>query len=134
MEELLEKQANPNNCLSCGSELTGRMGKKFCTDQCRAQYHNKRKPIEERWIQQLSRILRKNRSVLRTLNPTGHSTVRQEVLLQMGFDFRFYTHQYRTEKGHTYYFCYEWGYQVLDQGKVLIVQWQKYMKPTNTTG
>ena len=64
--------------------------------------------------------------------PAGHSTVRPEVLEQMGFNFKFYTHQYRTDKGATYYFCYEWGYQVLDNGKVLIVNWQNYMKPFST--
>jgi predicted nucleic acid-binding Zn ribbon protein len=86
MEELLKKEAQLQECLTCGSELTGRAGKKFCSDQCRAQYNNRKKTTEERWIQQLNRILRKNRTVLRTLNPKGHSTVRQEVLLQMGFD------------------------------------------------
>lgn len=132
MEELLKKEDNPQNCLSCGSGLTGRMGKKFCSDQCRAMYHNRRKTTEERWIQGLNSILRKNRFVLKTINPVGHSTVRQEVLQQMGFDFRFYSHQYRTEKGAVYYFCYEWGYHVLEQGKIRIVNWQKYMKPLST--
>jgi hypothetical protein len=46
--------------------------------------------------------------------------------------FRFYTHQYKTGKGDIYYFCYEWGYQVLEQNKVLIVNWQKYMKPLSS--
>lgn len=134
MVELLEKEPRPEACLSCGSPLSGRLDKKFCSDQCRSQFNNRRKSKEEKWIQQLNRILRKNRKVLKDLNPVGHSTVRQEALEQMGFDPRFYTHQYRTEKGSIYYFCYEWGYQVLDQGKILIVNWQKYMKPFNTAG
>lgn len=131
MEELPENDNKQEDCLNCSAHLKGRFGKKFCSDQCRAQYHNLKKTKDEKWIQQLNRILRKNRTVLKDLNPAGNSTVRQEVLEQMGFNFKFFTHQYKTQKGTTYYFCYEWGYQVLDNGKVLIVIWQNYMKPFN---
>lgn len=129
MDELLKNEIKPDSCLSCGAGLTGRLGKKFCSDQCRAQFHNKIKSKEERWIHEVHRILRKNRSVLKSLNPAGHATVRQEVLVNMGFDARFYSHQYKTNNGHVYYFCYEWGYKMVENEKVLIVQWQKNMKP-----
>lgn len=132
MDILSEPNPSPDTCLSCGDKLSGRIGKKFCSDQCRAMFHNRRKTREEKWIQQLNRILRKNRSVLKSQNPKGHSTVRQEFLKELGFDFRFYTHQYQTQAGHAYYFCYEWGYRVLEEGKVLIVNWQDYMKPVST--
>lgn len=132
MEDLLEKDAVPEICLSCGDKLAGRLGKKFCSDQCRAQFNNRKKSKEEKWIQQLNRLLRKNRRILKDINPAGHSTVRLEVLDQMGFDYRFYTHQYRTEKGETYYFCYEYGYHVISNQKVLIVNWQNYMKAFST--
>lgn len=131
MDKLLKKEENPATCQTCGKEMSGRVGKKFCSDQCRAMFHNRRKEKEEKWIQNLNRILRKNRTVLKTLNPKGQSKVRQEVLVNLGFDFRFYTHQYKTAKGDTYYFCYEWGYLVLPQEKVLIVNWQDYMKPVS---
>ena len=90
MGENTTKKNQPEQCLSCGSKLAGRLGKKFCSDQCRAQFNNRRKVKEERWIQQLNRILRKNRSVLKNLNPVGQSKVRQEVLKELGFDRDFY--------------------------------------------
>lgn len=132
MSDFLQNDKNVEVCLSCSGKLTGRIGKKFCSDQCRAQYHNRRKTNEEKWIQQLNRILRKNRTVLKDLNPAGKATVRQEIMEQLGFDPRFYTHQYKTDKGDIYHFCYEWGYQMLDNGKVLIVRWQNYMKPLSS--
>ncbi|WP_224994602.1 hypothetical protein [Cesiribacter sp. SM1] len=120
----------PVVCQECGQAMKGRRGKKFCSDQCRAAYHNTQKSEEEKKVLQLNSILRKNRSILKKLNPEGYTNLRPEVLKQMGFDFRFYTHQFKTDKGEVYYFCYEWGYQVLQQqGKVLIINWQKYMKP-----
>ena len=115
-------------CSNCGTKFSGRKDKKFCSDQCRATYHNDKKLKEEKWIHHLNRILRKNRTVLKTLNPTGHSTIRIQHLKERGFDDRFYTHQYKTAKGEIYYFCYEYGYQVISPEKVLIVTWQNYMR------
>lgn len=132
MDDFLLFEPNPNECLSCGARLTGRLGKKFCSDQCRATYHNQQKPKEEKWIHQLNKRLRKNRSILKNLNPIGQSIIRINVLEGMGFDFRFYTHQYQT-KEFTYYFCYEWGYRLLDQERINIITWQKYMEPVNAT-
>ncbi len=40
-----------------------------------------------------------------------------------GFDFRYFTHLYRTKNGNTY----DYSYLLLDEGKVLIVNWQPYM-------
>ena len=133
MDFLPAEPDDEKRCLSCGGDVSGRMGKKFCSDQCRAQFHNKKKNKDEKWIKGLNSRLRKNRTILKKLNPVGHSTVRQEVLKSYKFDFRFYTHQLKTAKGATYYFCYEWGYQVLAEGKVLILNWQDYMKPFETT-
>ena len=48
---------------------------------------------------------------------------------ERGFDYRFYTHQYKTAKGEIYYFCYEYGYHVISAEKALVVNWQNYMKP-----
>ncbi|RDC62494.1 hypothetical protein [Adhaeribacter pallidiroseus] len=75
----------------------------------------------------INRILRKNRSILKVSSPLGKTTTRQEYLLQQGFDFRHFTHQYQTQKGNTYNFCYDFGYLLLPEEKVLIVNWQSYM-------
>ncbi|WP_266205307.1 hypothetical protein [Pontibacter kalidii] len=41
------------------------------------------------------------------------------------FDFRHFTYLYRT--GNTYHFCYDYGYLLLEDGKLLIMNWQPYM-------
>jgi len=45
------------------------------------------------------------------------------------FNFNYFTHQYKTAKGNTYHFCYDYGYLLLPEEKVLIVNWQPYMQP-----
>lgn len=116
-------------CQECRQPIVGRIDKKYCSDQCRFLHHNRRKRRQEVTIGNVNRVLRRNRSVLRQLNPVGKTTVRQEVLTQMGFDFRFYTHVYRTQKGLLYYFCYELGYAFTndDPPKCVLVTWQPYM-------
>ncbi len=125
-----------NTCLNCQKPLLGRLGKKFCCDQCRATYHNQNKRPYEEAIKLVNSQLRKNRTILKTLCPLGKATVRKEVLVQMGFSFRHFSSLYG-QPDKTYYLCYDYAYlPIMDYSnsegkeipKVLIVQQQDYMK------
>ena len=118
-----------NVCLECGSQLIGRLDKKFCTDQCRYLYNNKQKRQHEAGIQNINRILRKNRSILKSLNPVGKTTVRRSLLENKGFEFDFFTHTYRSKGGSLYYFVYEYGYGLEQDEKIVLVTYQNYMNP-----
>ncbi len=115
-------------CPECGNHITGRADKKFCSDQCRAIHNNRLKSDKEKDVLRINSILRKNRSILKKYSPIGKTTVRKEVLTAEKFDFNYFTHIYRTNKGNTYYFCYEYGYLLIQDEKLLIVNWQDYMK------
>lgn len=127
---------SPHTCLNCAEALQGRTDKKFCSDQCRASYNNRnRKPYEEA-IARLNAQLRKNRTILKTLCPTGKATVRREVLADMGFSFRHFTSLYG-KPSKLYFLCYDFAYMPLVEKslseqrlvqKVLIVQRQDFMK------
>jgi len=58
--------------------------------------------------------LRKNRRILRELNPDGKAKVKKQTLLSKGFSFKYFTNVYTTKEGKVYYFCYEYGYLPLD--------------------
>lgn len=79
-------------------------------------------------MREVNTALRRNRQILQRASPEGKTTLRREVLQLAGFDFRHFTHQYRTRQGNIYNFCYDYGYLLLDDGKVLIVNWQPYME------
>ncbi|ALJ01683.1 hypothetical protein DC20_21765 (plasmid) [Rufibacter tibetensis] len=117
-------------CGHCGEPIAGRADKRFCSDQCRARSGNRRKLEDraERLMREVNNALRRNRLILERLSPEGKTTLRREVLLQAGFDLRYFTHLYRTQKGNTYHFCYDYGYLLLEEEKVLIVNWQQYME------
>ncbi|KAA9345886.1 hypothetical protein [Adhaeribacter soli] len=116
-------------CLHCGIPISGRSDKQYCTDQCRANARNSRKTEDkaERYMKQVNQVLRTNRQILHKASPEGKTTLRRQVLELAGFDFRHFTSVYRTQKGSTYYFCYDYGYLLLPEEKVLIVNQQLYM-------
>lgn len=123
-------------CLNCKEPLHGRSDKKFCSDQCRATYNNQHRKPHEEAIKKLNAQLRKNRTILKTLCPTGKATVRREVLAEMGFSFRHFTSAYG-KAADLYFLCYDYAFKPIyersqEHGttiqKVLIVQQQDYMK------
>jgi len=117
-------------CPQCGNTLTGRIDKRYCSDQCRAQSHNqhRRQNAGEQLILSINAIMRKNRTILRQFSPQGKTTTYRQLLEAAGFDLRHFTHLYKAKNGNTYHFCYDYGYLLLDDGKVLIVNWQPYME------
>lgn len=114
-------------CKECNSEFMGRTDKQFCSDQCRYIFNNRKKRNSEKLILDVNKALRRNRSILKKFSPIGKTTIRKEILLLSGFDFKYFTHIYSSQKGLKYNFCYEYGYSLLPDEKVLIVNHQPYM-------
>jgi len=108
-------------CLECGGKISGRADKKFCSDQCRVSYNNKLNRDETAYMNNVTNILRKNRRVLLELNTTGKTKVNRDKLNDKGFDFNYFTGQYKTKDGSVYNFCYEQGYLPLENNWYLLV-------------
>lgn len=108
-------------CLECGAKISGRADKKFCSDQCRVAYNNKLNRDETAYMNNVTNILRKNRRVLLELNTTGKTKVNRDKLNDKGFDFNYFTSQYKTKDGSVYNFCYEQGYLPLENNWYLLV-------------
>lgn len=123
----MEKNAL-RSCFYCEKPINGRRDKKFCDTNCRVLFHQEKKQIEEAHYLKVLEILKKNRKILKRLNPTGHSTLRRSFLLEMGYNFNYYTNTYKTKSGGTYFFCFEFGFrETHNPDKINIVIWQDYM-------
>lgn len=109
-------------CLECGELLTGRIDRKFCSDACRIAYNNRVYRKENVFIQKINKKLKRNRDILKALNPEGKARVSKEDLLKKGFSFNFFTHQLKTKKGQVYTFVYEYGYLPLEDGMFFLVK------------
>lgn len=114
-------------CLHCHAVLNGRSDKKFCNQYCKSAWHNSHANPLETTLKKVNSCLRKNRSILKFYSPLGKTTIRKEVLIKQGFNFRYFTHQFKTQKGITYNLVYDYGYLMLDDDKVLIINIQPYM-------
>lgn len=73
-------------------------------------------------IQKVNRVLKKNHSILESLNKTGKTKVNRSKLLQEGFDFNYFTSIYETQKGGRYYYCYDQGYIALSDELYLLIK------------
>lgn len=113
---------NERTCLNCQRELRGRSDQKFCSDQCRNTYNNKRNADSNNFIRKVNYTLRKNRRILAELNPGGKTKIHRKQLIKAGFDFDYFTGTYTTRKGHVYYFCYEQGYLPIDDDMLVLVR------------
>jgi hypothetical protein len=124
---------NPRKCLACGKSLTGRSDKKFCDSYCRNGYNNKAKSGDEKFIQQVNKLIRRNRRILKTLCPEGKAVVRKELLDKLDFKYGVFSGLYQVNN-NTYYLSYDYGYAVHYERsipKVIIIQKQDYMRDFN---
>jgi predicted nucleic acid-binding Zn ribbon protein len=108
-------------CSECGTALKGRADKKFCSDQCRTSFNNRRKSIENTYIKDVNSILKKNRRILVEMNPDGKSRVSRDKLKSKGFNFSYFTSTYTTKEGAQYFYCYDQGYLPIEKDYCLLV-------------
>jgi hypothetical protein len=109
-------------CKECEEPLVGRSDKKFCSDQCRNAYNNRMNSDVTKVMRNINYVLRRNRRILHELLPENKRKVQRSLLLQRGFDFSYFTHEYRTKRGEIYRFCYELGYLLIDHDQMLLVR------------
>jgi uncharacterized protein (UPF0335 family) len=112
-------------CLHCSTKIVGRKDKKFCDVHCRSAYHHQTKSLrEESFKNSIERILNKNRKILKGILRDKQKIVSAELLKSSGFDFKYFTHCLKNQKGAEYRFCFEYGYLILEgaEGRVLVVR------------
>lgn len=112
-------------CLECGKALlAGRPDRRFCSEACRTNYHNRQKIYEHAEIKKISNILKHNRRILkRLLGDNKEKLVSQEKLLKQGFEFGYYTHHRKSAvKKYDYTYCFDYGYRASEESCYKIVK------------
>jgi len=115
-------------CLECGDEFTGRIDKKFCSDQCRNTYNNNQNKDAINYVRNINYILRKNRRILEILNTHGKTKLPKSQLAAKGFNFAYHTNIYSTRAGKEYVYCYDQGYVELEVNTVMLVVKREYVE------
>jgi hypothetical protein len=115
-------------CIECNELLEGRTDQKFCSDYCKSSFHYKKnKNKRPSTYIRIDNQLKLNRNILKKYNQSGQSQIRKELLLNEGFNFKYYTQSWTAKNGNLYHFCYEYGFRDLNDGKYTLIIWQNYM-------
>lgn len=113
-------------CTECNAPLNGRSDQRFCSSLCRNSYNNRLKQKSSTpYVRQIHNILMKNRTILQRLNKDGKAYCKREILVNKGFNFKYFTHTLETKKGNKYFFCFEEGYLSSEREFVTLVRNEK---------
>jgi transcriptional accessory protein Tex/SPT6 len=120
----LQMNTSEKKCHECEKPLKGRVDKKFCDDFCRNSYNNKLNSDTNGYVRNINNALRKNRRILEEALPANEemAKITRSKMLEKGFQFKYLTHTYTNKKGNIYYFCYEYGYLLLEGDWILVVK------------
>ncbi len=104
-------------CMQCGSPMKGRRDKKFCDDHCRNNYNNLLHLNTTSMMRKVHQVLRKNRRILEKALAKAKQSDRipLDSLLEEGFLPIYHTKSGSDEQGRSYFFCYEYGFQLHEQ-------------------
>jgi hypothetical protein len=114
-----------NQCLECKSAFTGRSDKKFCSDYCRNSFNNRRNSQSNNYIRRVNYVLKKNRKILASYYSPDDCVINRNKLLMDGYNFNFFTSYQKTNDGKTYYFCYDFGFQVVKNNLLSVISLKK---------
>ena len=109
-------------CPECGDKIIGRIDKKFCSDWCRSTYNNRINKDSKNLIRNTNNRLRKNWRILNELNPNKKTKISKAKLIELNFDFNYFTSIYTTKTGNVYYFVYNQGYLPLENNYYALVK------------
>jgi len=102
-------------CINCGKEIVyGRADRKFCSEACKNEYHNRRRYPYRGDLQAV--VLRKidlNYAILERLYGMGIQTVDLITLSQLGFDSQFVT-SFRRVGRHNLFAVYNFQYEMTE--------------------
>ncbi|MFI5160514.1 MAG: hypothetical protein ACHQHN_04515 [Sphingobacteriales bacterium] len=126
-------------CKDCGVKLgPGREDRQYCDSACKTNFNNRRRresqilADEQQELEQLSipdyithiqEVQLNNRLILEGLcSEEKAGRIRMRDLVGKGFNPKFMTSSAEpTESGRVYYFCFEYGYYLVENGFALIV-------------
>lgn len=111
---------NEGKCLLCGKSFRGRTDKKFCSDACRSEYHNRIRFGERKKSGLVEKILRGNCDFLRRNIQAGNNVINLDSPETGIFNRKFFTSCERRFLRPPIYHCFGYRYYI-SLGKLHII-------------
>lgn len=100
------------NCLECGTAISGRRDKRFCSLSCKNKYNNRAQMAKRQLRAQTIAALTGNYAILEALLKEGKTGAGLEELTELGFDPAYVTGHRRGHFRHDEYACFDiWYYR-----------------------
>lgn len=111
-------------CRLCKRTFRGRKDKKFCSIQCKNDYHTQLRKATKEATKSTDKILHRNRSIILEImgNRSKKKEIPTEVLANKNFKFNYHTGTYENAKGKRYHIIYDFAWMEFSRGKVLIIR------------
>ncbi|MBN1250915.1 MAG: hypothetical protein JXR51_12930 [Bacteroidales bacterium] len=114
-------------CKMCQKEFHGRSDKVFCSIHCKSEYHLKLRRATAKEVNEINKILARNRSIL--LEILGKNAVQKKferlLLDKKKFNYKYHTHILRNSKGKLYFYVYDIAWMEFSDNEILIARKKK---------
>ncbi len=115
-------------CPICGTKISGRADKIFCSTSCKSRYHLLRKDQHLPYSHPIDKILHRNWVLLSELHERAGKRkfyVSKAELNKAGFHTKYYTTSQTNKQGKTYYYVYNYGWMDFSESDLMIVRLAK---------
>ena len=113
------------HCPMCGSKISGRSDKIYCSVKCKSQYHLERKAQHLPFTSPIDKILHRNWIILTEyyeITGTRKFFVSKAELNKAGFHINYFTTIHTNAKGKTYYYVYNFGWMEFSETEMMVVR------------
>jgi len=109
-------------CKICGTPITGRSDKIFCSVKCKNIYHHRLRKNTEIAVKNIDKILHRNRSILFELMGKQKKQIKVDriELDKKKFNYKYHTHFYVNSRGKTYYYVYDFAWMSFSDNEIMI--------------
>ncbi len=111
-------------CKICSKPIVGRSDKKFCSVKCKNYYHTNLRKVTKTAVQDIDKILHRNRSILLELTGKYKTQIKVNRMLldKKKFHYKYHTHLYRNIKGKLWFYVYDFAWMEFSDNEILIVK------------
>ena len=113
-------------CQTCGKEMVGRIDKRFCSTDCKNQYHGSLRRNTRDAVAEIDGYLHRNREILALLvGEASQIEIDRLVLNRTGFKYEYHTSTYLNKAGKMYRLVYDYAWMEFSDQKVLVIKKKK---------
>jgi len=112
------------HCQHCEKKITGRSDKKFCSINCKNNFHKNLRAFNKNVLTKIDGILHRNYAIL--VETTRHKKISKIKVPRLnlekaGFKFNYFTGTYENSQDKIYHYVYDFAWMEFSSQEILII-------------